>query len=371
MRPESSRPGAGGVPTGPRAGARRGRSRLLLPALLAALAAAGCDIDWGGTRVSLEPPEPPENDLESGAEETADPVIPLPDDPLLYFVRIDSSGRSLAVPVGRITGSGIADLDWPRDAPTRYRSRFDSAFSAAGTELALHASGSRAGSLILDAERLAVNEACPSVARGRALLIPGERPPETGFALLPGASGDPSPRSAEIPATTPGMRRAAPALAERYLEAAGVTRSYLAQRAELAAVRFSREEPPGLAATYLINDTLAPGAPGGSAASLFYLVRSDGGGDYAPVWTHVRTYETAAEKVAFAHHDRLRIREGTYDVVRRVDGENVRLAARLHREERAPTEDPDWTEGDRCASIGLLEAAARQLRAEAEGTEEG
>lgn len=332
----------------------------------------GCDVEWGGGRVALEDPAPaPEPAEAAPAPET--PEAPLPRGPLLYLVRPaggPGAGDALVVPLARLDGAP-AELEMPPAPTERWRARFDSTFLAPGTELRLHSGGARIGTLVLEGETLAPDASCPSVGRGTALLLPGQRLPPLAFALAPdGASQEIRP----LPRRTPDPRMAVtgPVLAERLI---GGPRAYLARRASLSAVPLAGESVPAMAGTWLVNDSLAPGPPGNDAISLFFLARYAPVRGYVPVWTLVRRYDDPSEKEVFEHLDWVQLPEGRLDVLRRVDASGEGLAASLlpHAEGDEGRELPetpeqadraaadrelDWVESGPCRGRALLEAAA-------------
>lgn len=274
-----------------------------IPALLALFLAGltACEVEWGGARMALEQPSPPEGEAPPSASEAAAETPPLPDGPLLLLARLDPDGEGLALPVARVSPRGLRPLQWPRDPPAAWRERFVSTFQPPGAELPLHARGVRVGTLILEGGRDPVNAGCPAPSAVRALLPPDHPAPRFAFAFSP--RGDaPSPDPPPPPELTRRIRTFAPILAERLLREAGVERSFLARRAALEAVPFPGDTAPGMAAAYLINDTLAAApSPPGPSASLFFLARYDPARGYVPVWAAVRSYTDPGGKEAFEY----------------------------------------------------------------------
>lgn len=371
--------GAEGVVTGKRGhrGGRggRGRGRGRTPVVLAAACAsllAACDVEWGGGRVALEDPAPAPDPAEAVPAEEA-PEAPLPRGPLLYMVRAaggPEAGGALVVAVARLDGAP-APLELPPAPTERWRARFDSTFLAPGSELRLHAGGARIGTLVLEGEAFAPDASCPSVGRGTALLLPGQRLPPLAFALAPEG---PSPEIRPLPRRAPDPRMAVtgPVLAERLI---GGPRAYMARRAALSAVPLAVDSVPAMAGTWLVNDSLAPGPPGNNAISLFFLARYAPVRGYVPVWSLVRRYDDPSEKEAFEHLDWIRLPEGRLDLLRRVDASGEGLAASLlpseegeegealpgtpeQADEAAAARELDWVESGPCRGQALLEAAA-------------
>lgn len=328
------------------------RALALLTAL--ALGPAACDVEWGGGWITLEDPSPP---TPEAVVEGEAPPAPLPDGPLLYMVGLREDGRATLAPIARITGDSLASLELPSPIDEEYRARFEAAFLRPGAELALVAGGARVGSLIIETGPAAAPADCPSAGVAQAVLPPGAYMPSLGFGvpldMAPVELGRATPREPVGRMATYG-----PILAEQLLRADGVARPFLAQRAALEAVP-SGDSLRSMAATYLINDTLAAAAPRGEAASLFFLARDEVGRGFVPVWREVRSYRTAEEKQAFAYVDWLELAGARFDFVRLIESEGERLSA-----SRAPSDWRErtslaerelvWTEDAGCAARGLL-----------------
>ncbi len=331
--------------------------RLQLLAL--SLGCVACEVEWGGGRLALEDPSPPEPEPVVEGEA---PPPPLPEAPLLYVVRLRPDGRALAAPTARITADsagavGLAALDLPSPIDDEYRQRFAATFFTAGRELALIAGGKRIGSLVLD-EPAGAPPGCLAAAAAQAFLPPGAYVPAIGFGvplnLAPAAVGRASVRD-----PTNRMVTFGPVLAEQLLRASGEQRPFLAQRMALEAVA-GEDTVAVMAATYLINDSLAIVPPLRDAASLFFLARHEPTRGFVPVWREVRTYRTAEEKEAFAFFDWLELQGVRFDFVRRFDASSERLAA-----SRAPEDwrdrltlaqrELEWAESSACPVLTLVE----------------
>lgn len=314
--------------------ASRGAGGRALPLLLLALAVAACEVEWGGASLELEEPPRPgpaaeaEEPAPEGPEREAAERASLPDAPLLYLVRATPGGRARAVPAARLGAGGISPLGWPGPAEPGYRARFDSAFAAAGARLAYHSAGSRAGTVVLTGDRATVDEACPSVVEGVLLVPPGTEPPDLAAALGPGNAG--VPRPTDRPTLGRRGRLFGPILAERILRDAGYERAYLARQARLEAVSFPGDTVPGIAATYLVNDSLrAAPPPSGPSISLVYLARYEAARGYVPVWSAIRRYSGAEGREVYAHVDWIRVPDGRLHLLQRYGSEGVRLAGLL------------------------------------------
>lgn len=338
-------------------GVQDARPRTALVLLLAALSAAGCDFEWGGARVALETPPAREDTAASSSEATPDSLPPLPEGPLLYAVRRAPQGSgALVTPVARLEGGRPAALEWPADPPAAWRDEFRARFLHPGLELPLYSGGRWLGSVIMEAVGEPVNARCPGSARARLLLPPGARVPPWSFAGGSVPAGL-LPEEAAVPAEPDRrMLTFGPILAERLLRDAGEDRPYLARPAELAPVPMPGDTLPGMAATYLIGDTLAPAPPASPpATSLFFVAAYREGSGYVPIWSVVESYSEAPAKVVFAHLDWI---PGTgegpdLEILRRVSATDVRLAAAEvdpgSREGRVV-----WTEGETCRAVARL-----------------
>jgi hypothetical protein len=331
--------------------------RLALPSLTLLLASTACEVQWGGGRLALEDPSPPE--AEPAADEGEPAPAPLPEAPLLYLVRLGSAGQGHLAAIARIASDSLAALEFPTPIPEEFRERFEQAFLPAGRELALVVGGKRVGSVVVG-DPTSDRANCLSVASVQAILPPGSPVPEIGFAVPLELS---PVRVGRAPERAPSNRMVTfgPVLAEQLLRAEGVARPFLAQRTALDAVAGS-DSLMEMAATYLINDSLAPGPPRGDAASLFFLARREPTRGYLPVWREVRTYGTAERKEAFAYLEWLELNGSRFDFVKTVRGSNEGLSAsrapedwrsRLSLTERTFV----WTEPAECPILEMLSEA--------------
>lgn len=332
---------------------RRPYSSALVFALLP-LAGAACDVAWGGARVALEDPAPPPPEREVREADAEEVAIPLPDGPFLYAVRVGPAGAVLVTPVAALPPGGgpPMSLGLPDPLTPDYRARFDSTFLAPGTELALQRWGRRIGSVVLRGGRPPSDAGCPSVAEGSLLLLPGQDAPRTSIALPQELSpAIPEPAGTIVPPR--GMTIAAPVIAERLI---GDDRAYLARLVSLQAIRVAGDAGPAMAATYLIDDSLAAGPPGGDAVSLFFLSTPDPERGYITRWNEVRRYAAPGRKEAYEYLDWAGTPAGGLHVLRLFDGSSVRLAAAFGLEwgDEALSDRVEWREGERCPALERL-----------------
>lgn len=320
------------------------------------LATAACEIEWGGGGIALEDPAPPP-DTTAIPEEPDVRLVPIPDGPLLFLARLNPDGSARLVPVAGLRGDAIGaeltSLVFPDSIDEGYRARFDSTFLASDAELQLHAGGERIGTVILGGAPSVSGPGCPSVARGRVLLMPGQTVPRYAFAL-PSELGGGAPAIVTTIEPTRRMSVAGPVLAERLIND---PRAFLAQRVAITAVTLRDDTIPGMAATYLVSDSLAAGPPAGEAISLFFLAQYDATTGYRALWQEVRRYDSAADKEAFEYLDWVRLPAGRLDVLRRYDGAGVGLATSLLPDgSSSESRDVGWVEPADCSALTSLES---------------
>lgn len=318
-------------------------------------ASAACDIEWGGAQLSLVDPSPPPEPADTAAGPAPIPEVPLPSGPLLYAVRPDSAGETaLVLPIARWDADSLVTLALPDEPDKAYSERFGAAFLSPGTELHLQWLGRRVGSVVLGGPRGVADEACPPIATGSLLLIPGESIPSLVFALPPGI-GPTAPERSASAALDDRIRTFGPILAEAILRESGEPRPFLAQRADLVAVPWAGDARPAMAATYLINDQAGGPPPAGEAVSLFFLARFDPARGYVPTWSEVRRYAAAESREFYTWADALSgAASSRIDVLRRHGSAGVLLAA--SRDRHPEDRRIDWTEPSRCSVERLLMA---------------
>ena len=331
-------------------------TRLSRVAALAMLAAAGgCAVEWGGGEISLENPAPPP-DTTSVGEALEPEQLPLPDGPFLYAVRLDTQGAGRLIPIAGFTGSPdtggdleLAELSIPDAEDPSFRARFDSVFLAPGLELDLLARGGRLGSLVVEGVARTGVGRCPSVGTARALLIPGQDVPTFAFAAPAGAGGAATPTRVPPVAATNSMNVAGPVLAEQMI---GGDRAFLARRQSISPFALVGDSLAGMAATWMIADSLAPGPPGEEAVSLFFMARFEPTRGFIPLWQEVRRYDSAEDKEALEYLDWIQLGAHRLDFVRQYDASTVRLAASIIEE--GEDREIDWLEPTGCRTLARL-----------------
>ena len=139
---------------------RRAASGLRIATLLMVTGLVGCDnVEWGGIDVAVVPPPP----TGAAAEAELEAADRLPEGPILYHVRRDSTGATVT-PVGEIGDDGLQRIDIGDD-PAVFGDRFISAFLRQGAELTLFRQGRRAGTLIVDSASVPTGGVCRRLPR--------------------------------------------------------------------------------------------------------------------------------------------------------------------------------------------------------------
>lgn len=322
-------------------------------AVAATVAAWGCQVEWGGGQISLENPAPPP-DTTATAEARLEPEqLPLPEGPHLYAARLDGDGSARVVPLAGLSftddGLELTAISIPDEEDPTFRARFDSVFLAPGTDLELLARGGRIGSLVLGGIARGGVAGCPSVGTGRALLTPRQDVPTYAFAVPRGTSGADMPERIAPVESTSSMGVAGPVLAERLI---GGDRAFLARLQSLTPVELAGDTLAGMAATWMIADSLAPGPPGQQAVSLFFMARFEPARGFIPVWEEVRRYDAAGNKEALEFLEWIRLGSERLDVLRRYDASSVRLAFSVTAE--GEDREVSWVEPPECATLGRL-----------------
>ena len=326
-----------------------------MPPLAILATAAGCAVEWGGGEISLENPAPPPDTM--AVEEELEPEqLPLPDGPFLYAVRLDGRGAGRLIPIAAIAGSSDAggDLELesvsiPDAEDPSFRARFDSVFLAPGMELDLLARGARLGSLVVEGMARTGVGRCPSVGTGRALLVPGQDVPTFAFAVPGGTGAAAEPSRVPPVQPTNSMNVAGPVLAERMI---GGDRAFLARRQSMSPFALAGDTLAGMAATWMIADSLAPGPPGEQAVSLFFMARFEPTQGFISLWEEVRRYSSEEDKEALEFLDWIQLGAHRIDVVRRYDASSVGLAASIVEE--GEERGIDWLEPADCRTLARL-----------------
>lgn len=269
--------------------ARPAFARVALAAALA-LAVAGCDAEWGGASVRIvrapereQAPEPADT-LEPGIE-----PIRLPDGPVLFRVWRTTDGRARAEAM-LVAGTAFAEVG--PAAPERwseYARAFDSAYYAAGAELAVYRDGARVGTFRVEAPIVDSLGSCPAlVAEGTIELSPAA----VNVLEFVGAEEGRFPlgEGYRAPDLRPEARELAAVLAERLLRQRGWDDAWRPRQAQEVRAVWLGEGPPGFAATFLRGDSLAILPADSAAAALFLVASYDRSLGYVPVHAEYQRY---------------------------------------------------------------------------------
>lgn len=316
----------------------------------------GCQVEWGGGQISLENPAPPPDTTATAEEQLEPEQLPLPDGPFMFAVRLDGSGSARVVPLAGLSGDTgpdgdleITEIFIPDAEDPSYRARFDSVFLAPGAELDLLARGARLGTLVLDGVSRSGVGRCPSVGSGHGLFMPGQDVPTYAFAVPRGFSGATGATRVRPVEPTNSMNVAGPVLAERLI---GGERAFLARRQSLSPIALAGDTLAGMAATWMIADSLAPGPPGQQAVSLFFLARFEPTRGFIPLWEEVRRYSDPQDKEALEYLDWIQLGAHRLDVVRRYDASSVRFAVSII--EDGEDREISWVEPAECSTLDRL-----------------
>lgn len=274
------------------------RSSSVTLVALIVLALTGCDnIDWGGVDVAVVEPPPRGSALEGDDAERE--LGPLPDGPVLYYVRGDSAG-GVIVPVGEIAGDSLISLGTGAD-PDLYGQRFISEHLRRGAEFTLFRRGSRVGTLVVQNAEVPEATTCRRLPVARGTLEIGRRDSTTaGFEFIALAkSAAPEGQRPTVPVrASGGHMRVAPILAERALRARNsqLPGNWGAAMAQLQPFPVSTSGDAGMAATFLVDDQLAVGNDD-TGYSLFMIAvpRADLTG-YDTAYVHHSVYETTGKR---------------------------------------------------------------------------
>jgi hypothetical protein len=228
-------------------------------ALLSVTLLVGCDnVHWGGTQVTVVPPPPQVRD--EASEDAAPGVERMPEGPILYYVQTQG-GTATLFPVGEISGDSLRPLaanDW-----NAYGNRLIAEHMRPNSEFTLFHRGARAGTLVVQSAGLADPNVCPRLPRATGIIelttLAAGVPEFLAMARTdaPNVGYQPDPR------TVPDARARLQATyaAERILRARGAPLPGNWERAlaQLQPFPVAGLDAPGMAATFLVSDTLGPG----------------------------------------------------------------------------------------------------------------
>lgn len=264
-------------------GTRRTSAVARLTALLILIGIGGCDnVEWGGLDFSVVPPPPQATD--PGTEATA-AAASLPEDPILYYVRRDTTGARLT-PVAELTDDGMQPIS-TGDDPTSYGERFISAFLREGAEFTLYHRGRRSGTLIVDGAEVPETGVCRVLPRATGRMeLSGDAGQAVEFLamartqapegrVMPGDELEPSRR----------MLVLGPILAERALRARQAQLpSWASARRQTFTFPVSETRDFAFTSTFLVDDELRVGNDDvGYSLFMVYTPQAQSGYDTAYV----------------------------------------------------------------------------------------
>ncbi|MEJ2678514.1 MAG: hypothetical protein P8174_05480 [Gemmatimonadota bacterium] len=230
-----------------------------LAALLIVTLATGCDnVHWGGFQVTIVRPAPKGGKLATAA---AAPGERLPEGPLLYYVRVDSTGRRGVIrPVGEIQGNGLRALR-PSD-PSVYEPAFISQHFEAGARYILFRRGQQSGTLTVDSAGNAPPDACRPLPHGIGdVQLDRNTEAREFLALIQPRTATPRATVPQPPTVDRRRRVVAPILANHLLDARHATlpTNWSHALAQITPFPIAGSDDDAFAATFLVGDTLAPG----------------------------------------------------------------------------------------------------------------
>lgn len=302
-------------------------------------AVTGCDnVEWGGAEVRMEPP--PIRDVEPTPDEQREEAEPgpeerLPRGPVLYLAeRFD--GRARVVPVGEIAADSLRDFEGDLGSAD-YRSAFARRYLTPGSEFVLFAEGTRVGTL--RADDVTTEEGfCPPrpAAEGMLEVVPDASRATRFLALSAEEAGDAPYGDFDAPEDTRGQRLMALELFRRRILELGAAwpTSLVEAREDMQSFSLGDDEPPAIAATFVVGDRLAVGPADPDSYALFLLATVQAG-EYRPAWVWYRPAASEG-KGAPRYFERMDWDgDGETEILLEVLGETGRWTAALDRRDGA------------------------------------
>lgn len=241
---------------------------------------AGCDnVEWGGVQFAVGEPGFERADTASELPDslTAPEPLEMPTGPLLFRVRrLDAAGHATIEPVAELAAGGLRQVGPERaDRADEYVATFVERYYGSDARYSLFRDGAPVGTLIVGAADIVGSGLCVTLRAGGQLeLRPAADTLGEFIAWRQGTrfGGD----SLSVPPTRGDMATLSQVLARRGVAESGVPGNWVIRTpADLRALRVG-EGDFGLAATFMVRDSLAVGPPPDSAGSVFLVA------DYAP-----------------------------------------------------------------------------------------
>ncbi|NIR43579.1 MAG: hypothetical protein GWN99_06730 [Gemmatimonadetes bacterium] len=241
---------------------------------------AGCDnVEWGGVRVDVREPVYERADTADALPDSLERLEPLemPTGPLLFHVRrLDTIGHATIEPVLELAAGGPREVGPERaERAEEYTAAFLERYYGSDHLYALFRDGARVGTFFVGEANVAGSGLCVVLgAEGHVELRPPLDTLSEFVAWHHGTrfGGD----SLTVPATRRDMASLSQILARRGVQEGDVPGAWrIRAPADLRALNVGTGDY-GLAATFVVGDSLGSGSPPDSAGSVFLVA------DYAP-----------------------------------------------------------------------------------------
>jgi hypothetical protein len=245
--------------------------------------------------VQIVPPPPPQSALEIETDTRAFAEFGLPTGPLIFHL-VDTENGSQLIPVAELAGESIRAVRRPSGVSQQaYESRFRETVLPIGSQFDVFRRGTRVGTFVAQANGPVTACGVPTVT-GNTTVVAAAVDAQEYLAfrqgLAPPARGEFSP-----PQLTGPIRTYASIVAERLILQAGLPRprSWTGAQRDLAPLQIVDGGHPEMAATYLVGDDLAVGAPQSEGYSVFYLGDYETQRGYMPIYSEVRDYRSTGK----------------------------------------------------------------------------
>ncbi|HWV58589.1 MAG TPA: hypothetical protein VNZ57_14130 [Longimicrobiales bacterium] len=262
--------------------------------LLIVIGLTACDnVQWGGADLVIVPPPPHVSD--DGPIEERTGVERLPEGPVLYHVRVQGGSAAL-VPIAEIAGDSLRPIraasDW-----AEFGERFIAEHLREGSEFTLYRNGARAGTFVVQSAGLpAAADCAPIPVASGVLELTAAAAAYPEFLAMARVHAPPAGYEPPIPlAPDQRARIMAPILAEQIIRARGAMLPNDWQRATAQIHPFPTEPggQPGIAATFLVGDSLGIGLDDQGQSTFFVALPSGTG--YDTVYVRFADYPSAGK----------------------------------------------------------------------------
>jgi len=266
---------------------------LAVTAVLALLPLTACKVEWGGVQVSAGEPE---FERPVAAEAPADTVaetmeLALPGGPLLFHVRrLGAAGGARIEPVAELTAEGLRPVGPQRaEHADEYVARFTERFYGVDRAYTLFRSGSRVGTFYSRSPAVSGSGLCLRLmADGILELRPAADTMSEFYAWPTGVRTGAD--SVTTPAFRDDMRAMAQVLARQGVNERSLPGSWRFQAPADFRMLDIGEGRFGLAATFIVRDSLGPGSPPDSAGMAFLVADYSRAVGYFPLFFEASWY---------------------------------------------------------------------------------